>query len=168
MDESKILEIMNKGYFGADPDEKEVLEHLPLILASVKVFVDIGASLGQYALHVNKHIRGGEIFAIEADPFRFAALKDNCREWVSLSDNKLHPIHAALSDSNGEAHFYTTNSPVSGGLFIHDVSHVSEERRKAIKWEEIIVKSLKLDTLVGDVGVDLIKIDVEGGGITGA
>jgi len=103
MDKTQIYEILNQVYFSEESHEKEVLEHLPEILRSVKIFVDIGASLGQYSFHANKHIRGGHIFAIEADSIRFDELKNNCRKWESLSNNKLQALHAAICDKDGKA-----------------------------------------------------------------
>lgn len=160
---SGVLESLNREYFGTNFHEKNIIKNLPSILSSVNVFVDIGASLGQYTFYINKHIRGGKIFAVEADPFRFATLKDNCNKWESFSNNKLYPIHAAISDLDGNVPFYITNSSVSGGLFIHSIPYESGEEKKTIKWEEIIVRSLKLDTLIKNTNADLIKIDVEGG-----
>jgi len=101
MKRNQILKILNKKYFSEDHNEKLILNQLPEILHSTKFFVDIGASLGQYTYHANKHIKRGYIYAIEADPLRFDELKKNCILWESFSDNKIQAIHAAISDKDG-------------------------------------------------------------------
>ncbi|MBA7626836.1 hypothetical protein ES703_34294 [subsurface metagenome] len=64
-------------------------------------------------------------------------------------------LHAAISDLDGKTQFYTTNSPLSGGLFKHK-STTSHE------WQEVSVDCFRLDSLLRDIQPDLIKIDVEG------
>ena len=158
MDKQEIYRILNEAYFSEECHEKDVLDHLPALLGGVKVFVDVGASLGQYTFFANKHIQGGQIFAIGADPVRFEELKENCRKWESesASNNKLTALHAAASDLDGKTMFFVTNSNVSGGLFKHNAA-------QAVDWHEIIESCYRLDTLFGDRGPDLVKIDVEGG-----
>jgi len=156
MDKSEIYRILNDAYFPETCDEKEVLEYLPTVLHNCQVFVDVGASLGQYTFFANKYLRGGEIFAIEADPIRFEELKRNCEKWESSSGNALTAIHAAVSDNDGQTTFYTTRSNVSGGLFKHDIAH------QAVEWSECIVDCITLDTLFKDSSPDFVKIDVEG------
>ena len=153
---SEVIERLSEAYFSEECHEKEVLDNLPKLLIGVKVFIDIGASLGQYTFHANKHIKGGRIFAIEADPFRFEELEKNCNNWESASTNKIIPIHAAVSDTDGKTSFFVTKSDVSGGLFIRDVSH------KSVEWHEEFVDCFKLDTFFNEQLPDFIKIDVEG------
>lgn len=162
MDKKEIYEILNKAYFSDNPDEKEVLDNLPKVLRSVKTFVDIGASLGQYAFYANKYIQSGHIIAIEPDPIRFLELERNCHDWESLSSNKVEALHAAMADKDGKISFYSTSSNVSGGLFRHDIAHLPEEYRQAVRWQEITVDCFKLDTLFPDSSPDFVKIDVEG------
>lgn len=90
---------------------------MPSILEGVKIFVDIGASLGQYAFFVNKYIQKGQIFSIEPDPIRFEELERNCRKWKSLNNNKVIALKASVLDKDGEVIFFTTNSSTSGELF---------------------------------------------------
>lgn len=152
----QIIEELNRAYFTPDCHEKEVLDHLPELLADVKVFVDIGASLGQYTFHANKHMKEGTIYAFEADPIRFEELEKNCRKWEALSTNRLIPVHAAVSDKNGTIDFFITNSNLSGGLFTRD------NPGKSVDWEKICVKSIQLDSFFDDQAPGLVKIDVEG------
>jgi FkbM family methyltransferase len=156
MDKNELYRILNKAYFSDARHEREVLDHLPVLLEGVKVFVDIGASLGQYTFFASQHLQGAQIIAIEADPIRFEELRNNCQKWGVSSTNKLTTLHAAVCDNDGEITFYTTSSNVSGGLFAHDV------RPQAVDWEGIVVDSFKLDTLFRDRSPDLVKLDVEG------
>lgn len=166
MEKEQIFQILNKAYFSEEMHEKSVIEHLPELLASARLFVDIGASLGQYTYFANKVMLGGEIIAIEADPIRFEQLNHNCQKWESELDsrNRLTPVQAAASNQSGTTPFYTTHSNVSGGLFPHKLR--GEGRNPAgelIRWDEITVKSITLDTFLGGKIPDVIKMDVEGG-----
>lgn len=166
MKKEQIIQGLNKAYFSEEMDEKSIIEHLPELLASAKLFVDIGASLGQYTYFANKVMLGGEIIAIEADPIRFEQLKRNCEKWEveSGSRNRLTAVQAAASNQSGTINFYTTHSSVSGGLFPHEVR--DEGRNVAgnlVQYDEITVNSITLDTFLGRRIPDVVKIDVEGG-----
>ena len=102
MEKEQIFQGLSKAYFSEEMHEKSIIEHLPKLLASVKLFIDIGASLGQYTYFANKVMLGGEIIAIEADPIRFEQLKHNCQKWESESGgrNKLTPVQAAASNQS--------------------------------------------------------------------
>lgn len=156
MDKQEVYEILNRAYFSEERHEKQVLDSLPKILNGVKIFVDIGASLGQYTFFVNQTMQNGHIIAVEADPIRFEELKNNCLKWATLSTNKLSVYHAAICDNDGKVGFFTTYSNISGGLFTHNI------RPQAVEWQEILVDSFKLDTLLEDCAPDLVKVDVEG------
>lgn len=165
MEKSQIYEILNEDYFSEEKHEKEVIDNLHVLLSDVDIFVDVGASLGQYVFFANEKMReGGRIIAIEADPIRFEELERNCRKWESLSNNKLTAINGAICDRDGKIKFYTTKTNISGGLFKHEISQsvLDNCRFDIVNWNEIIVNSFKLDTLLCDCIPDLIKVDVEG------
>lgn len=166
MKQKDTLKILTEAYFSDNPHEIEVLETLQEIIGSIRVFVDIGASLGQYSRKISQIINNGFIIAIEPDPIRFGELEKNCKEWQIGSTNKIEALHSVISDVDGEINFYSTGSNVSGGLFSRDLNYLPEEFREGIKWKEIQVKTYRLDTLFKSVfkelKPDLIKIDVEG------
>lgn len=162
MKREEIYEALDRAYFSAEPHEKDLIDRLPRIMQSARVFVDVGASLGQYAFHANRHIHHGLIIAVEADPLRFDRLRTNCAGWASLSNNEIRTVHAAASDVDGRVQFHVTNSEASGGLFRHDTSSLPAAARERIRWQAVDVDCVRLDTLLGDIKPDFIKIDVEG------
>ena len=157
MDKSEIFAILNRAYFSAEHHEKETLAHLPKLLSGAGVFIDVGASLGQYTMFANRILRGGRIVAVEADPLRHEELARNCTRWSSESGNEISAVFAAASDAEGDTAFFVTHSNVSGGLFPHPIAH------QKVSWDEIKVPSRTLDTLCEGLSPDLVKIDVEGG-----
>lgn len=50
MEKEQAYQELNKAYFSEEMHEKSVIERLPELLASAKLFIDIGASLGQYTV----------------------------------------------------------------------------------------------------------------------
>jgi FkbM family methyltransferase len=123
----------------------------------VKTFVDVGASLGQYTLLASRCIKGGTIYAIEADPVRFEELERNCVRWAGESGNEIVPLHAAAADREGPVTFYVTDSPVSGGLSRR------EQAGAGPSWREVTVQAATLDGLMAGRSPDFVKMDVEGG-----
>jgi FkbM family methyltransferase len=163
-DKDQIYAALNRAYFSAEMHEKEVIENLPILLRGTRLFVDIGASLGQYTFFASQHMQGGRIVAIEPDPLRFEQLQRNCQEWSSASGNVVTALHGAVSDKDGQITFYATNSSVSGGLFKRELGHSVSAKSgvEDIEWHETEVQCHTLDTLFPNQSPDLIKIDVEG------
>lgn len=159
-----IYAALNRAYFSDEMHEEEVIHNLPVLLRGTRLFVDIGASLGQYTFFASQHMQGGHIVAIEPDPLRFEQLERNCQEWSTASGNQVTALHCAVSDTEGQIPFYATNTSLSGGLFKHEVS---ESMLKAsglddLQWHDTIVDCHTLDGLFPGHGPDLVKIDVEG------
>jgi len=156
MELNEIYDGLNKAYFSENCHEREVILHLPRLIKKSKIFVDIGASLGQYTKLANECMRGGIIYAIEPDPIRFKELERNCKKWERTSNNELIPLENVVSDRNGEISFFTTNSGVSGGLFQRRISD------KKVEWSRVRCESVTLDALFEVDTPDFVKIDVEG------
>ena len=162
MDPEQIYARLNEVYFAPDGgDERQLIRVLAPILRRARFFVDVGASLGQYTWHASQLMSQGRIIAVEADPVRFERLAKNCEQWRRPSVS-IESVHAAVTDYNGAVSFNVTNSPVSGGLFRHDLSHLTPEQRRDVVWNDITVPARTLDVLCGGEIPDLIKIDVEG------
>jgi FkbM family methyltransferase len=164
MHEQKIIDILKKAYFSDNPDEKNVVENLSRILSPNDFFIDAGASLGQYTLKSAKILTGsqGRVAAFEPDPIRHQRLQANCRDWSGKFNIRIDCEGSALSNQDGTIIFHSTNSNVSGGLFKHDLDHLSHEHLSNVEWSEIEVPSITLDSFVGKHLPSLVKMDVEG------
>jgi FkbM family methyltransferase len=162
VDKEKIYKILNEAYFSENMDERLVISHLPKLLKFASIFVDIGASLGQYTYYANKIIEDGQITAIEADPIRYEKLKSNSLSWMGESTNDINCIRAAVTDEDGKIMFFSTQSNISGGLFKHDIANSNSFKNGEIKWIDIEINAVTLDNLFPDSIPDLVKMDVEG------
>ena len=161
METTEIYKTLEAQYFGPNMDERDEIELLPSLLRGSTTFVDVGASLGQYAHFAGKLIKGGRIVAVEADPLRYARLKELAAEWENASDgNRYEVIHAAAADQPGRMDFYVTDQALSGALWRH---HVPDEKlRNSLNWSKIEVDVVTLDQLFPNEDPGVIKIDVEG------
>ena len=157
MDKSEILAILNRAYFSEEQHEKETLDRLPQLLEGARLFVDVGASLGQYTRAASRILRGGRILAVEADPLRHEELARNCATWGAETGTRIDAVFAAAADADGDMVFYLIYSNVSGGLFPHPIAH------QKVAWDEIRVPARCLDSLCEGLEPDIVKIDVEGG-----
>lgn len=141
-------------YFGVAAKEREEIEKLPALLEGCRLFIDAGASLGQYTFHANRIMEGGRIIAIEADPDRFRELAGNCERWASEGTNTIVPVHAAVGDRRDPVRFYVTGTQISGGFF--PVPERSDEYRP------VEVPQVMLDDFHEPGVPTFVKIDVEG------
>ena len=162
MEQEQIYKTLEQTYFFQNSDNKKVTDTISRLFHPEMVLVDIGANIGQYTFQAEQNMNRCSIYAIEPDPIRFTKLKENCQKWEHLSNNTIYPLQIAISDQDSNVSFYITNSPVSGSFFKHDISHLSNELKNAVIWEEITVASYKLDTLFQKVDPDLVKIDAGG------
>jgi FkbM family methyltransferase len=156
----ELYRVLSDHYFGPNQDEAREVEALPGLLRGAQVFVDVGASLGQYTCCAQETLHDAQIFAIEADPVRFERLAELCADWArSPRNNRIVPMHRAVADTNGAVTFFVTDADRSGGLFPYDSD---PESRYA--WREVTVPAATLDSLFhGDLIPDLVKMDIEGG-----
>lgn len=139
-------------YFGEQQHEQAEIETLPLLLQGIEVFIDVGASLGQYTYYANRILSDARIVAVEADPDRYAELEANCAKW-DTGKNEIVPVHAAVTDSRGTGVFYNTGGRISGGLF-----PVAE---RPAEYKPVEVPLITLNDL-HQQGRTFVKIDVEG------
>lgn len=160
MKEEELVEAMERQYFGDEMHEQEEIALLPSLLDGVQVFVDVGASLGQYAYFAGQSLKEATIICVEADPVRHKRLKELARTWQEEGTNTYKVVHAAAADVSGEKPFYVTGECISGGLFKHYVP--DDNVARSLKWEKIKVPVVTLDELCADTSPDMVKIDVEG------
>ncbi|MBX9609326.1 MAG: FkbM family methyltransferase [Gammaproteobacteria bacterium] len=155
MEKQEVYATLNRAYFGEDCHERELLENLPRLLVDAEFVVDVGASLGQYTRAASRAMRRGRVLAIEADGLRHEELARNATRWAAESGLVIDALHAAVSETPGEATFYTTHSNVSGGLFPRDGD-------TALAWQTVRVPAVTLDQVCGERVPDFVKADVEG------
>jgi len=156
MDKQQVYATLNAAYFSEDCHERQLLDNLQRFLSGAKLFVDVGASLGQYTLTASRAMHGGRIIAVEADPIRHEELARNAARWSAESGRAIETLFAAVGEAPGEATFYTTHSNVSGGLFPRPEAGDDDA------WQEIKVPSVTLDDICGDEVPDFVKADIEG------
>jgi FkbM family methyltransferase len=114
--------------------------------------IDIGAHKGDILRQILKYSPGGKHFAFEPLPHLYEELQKNFGKRCSV-----YPY--ALADVNGDTNFnYVISNPAYSGI----------RKRKYDRPHEddtiLTVQQRKLDDIIpGNVSVQLIKIDVEGG-----
>jgi FkbM family methyltransferase len=160
METEALYQVLEQQYFGTNMQERLEIDHLPQILHDVSLFVDVGASLGQYTFFANKSLKGARIVAIEADVFRYQHLTEAAANWEKLSSNQIQVIHAAATDKPGKVEFYSAPENASGGLF---VSHRGNSGFSgSSQWTKTEVDCVSLDSVFKDCQPDFVKMDVEG------
>jgi len=156
-----LREEIEGQYFGANSQEQGEMADLPSLLEGVQCFVDVGASLGQYAYHANRILEHARIVCFEADPARFTRLCELIEQWQSTSTNAIEAVHAAVADTVGPATFYMTDESLCGGLNRYwELQGV--QTRGPVTPRAVEVKSVTLDSMFPSTPPDLVKIDVEG------
>lgn len=146
-------------YFGRDALDSEEFSRMATLLEGVTRFIDVGASHGAYTYHANRILKNARIFAIEADPERFAILRANADRWGAETSNQIICINAAASDFDdrhisADVDFHTTGTQVSGGIFTVD--------ERSDNYTPIRVPIICVDDLLEPAARTFIKIDVEG------
>jgi FkbM family methyltransferase len=162
MDEKTIIKKLNEAYFSELPHERKVLRYLPKLLKETNLFLDVGASLGQFTKQASIYLKNSKIIAIEADPLRHRELKKNCETWSQKNNNNILAVHCAASDIKGTVTFQISNSSVSGGLFQHDLEQLVDSKKSEVCWTEVSVPAVTIDDIVNGELPGLIKMDIEG------
>jgi FkbM family methyltransferase len=114
------------------------------VLRPGDVFVDVGANIGALSLAASTIVGAqGRVFAIEAHPRTIGYLRGNVK--LNQAEN-ITVIHAAAGDREGAVRFTSRRSD--------EQNHVSGSG--------VEVPLGTLDSLLPDVPIRLLKIDVEG------
>ena len=159
MDEvSSIYSEMEERYFGSEMHEAGEIRRLPSVLDGVNVFVDVGASLGQYSYFAGKALTNATIYCIEADPGKAKHLEHLTEGWSAEQANTFVVVNKGCSDTNEELEFFLPKDRDTSGAFFPLDGSGSE----SATWDRISVPCVTLDELFADKQVDFIKVDVEG------
>ncbi|WP_375427137.1 FkbM family methyltransferase [uncultured Sphingomonas sp.] len=120
---------------------------LERLCRSGATFIDVGAHVGSVIDGVRRHSRPGKIIAFEAVPAKAEALRSK------FPDVEVHGC--AVGDADGLLPFFVdVKNPGYSSLF--------QDGTRGGQFQEISVPVRRLDDLIDDKDVDLIKIDVEG------
>jgi len=119
------------------------------------VFVDVGASVGNYSLAACRKLgRSGMVLALEPNPLVFEELL------ASTWGARITPLNLAASDRSGWA---TLRVPVSPNGSAEGPLGSLETRASADQVAHHRVRTVRLDDLIsGTQAVSVIKVDVEG------
>lgn len=112
--------------------------------------VDVGAHVGLYTLTAAKIVGSdGTVFSIEPEPRNFDLLLRNIK--LNKLDNVI-PFNVALADENARIQMYV--HPFRSEL--HSLAPLQGNSQR------LGISTTRLDDLITDSSVDLIKIDIEG------
>ena len=149
----------NKNLISLD----EPYEVMKRILKDYRVtgIIDAGASDGRISKRLLRKFPEAHVYAFEPNPLYTETLKQYAKD-----NPRFHPQFLALSDHEGAAELYVTESPGSTSLF------TPAERLKEINPQGASVKSLEQVDLVtidkwaqrnGDPAIQLMKFDIQAG-----
>ncbi len=141
----------------------EPFEVMPRLLKGHQVtgIIDAGASNGRISRRLLRKFPQAQAYAFEPNPLYAEALRQYAQE-----DPRFHPQPLALSDSEGDASLHITESPGNTSLL------TPGRRLKEITPEGASVKSKEKVELVtiddwaqrnGDLSIELMKFDIQGG-----
>jgi len=129
-------------------DTQDLLE-LEQLLKPGDVFVDVGANVGLWTIHAASATgRAGRVIAVEPNPVAYGRLLKNIR--LNDFDQLVRLVAASVGRDRGRSPFYC------------NVRHNCSSSIPTAGSPAITVDTLPLDSIVGDVHVAGIKIDVEG------
>ena len=117
--------------------------------APARAILDCGANVGFASHYFAERHPEAQIVAVEADPTTFERLASNV-----AGHDRITPVHAALSDADGTATFYSAATSMSSSLTRRDAGQ-----------QEVSVPAITLSTLLRETGidrVDVLKLDIEG------
>jgi FkbM family methyltransferase len=132
-----------------------------LVENEVELVLDIGANRGQFAITLFEAGFTGRIVSFEPVPAAHLVLSENARAFGPRWS--VAPA-MALSDTEGSASFRLTSAETTSSLL--ELSE-SDSLAGDSSVEKIEVPTRRLDSLIGDLGLDqqswFLKIDVQGG-----
>ncbi|MBA7498664.1 hypothetical protein ES704_01401 [subsurface metagenome] len=113
--------------------------------------IDVGANIGYFSLLASKLVGdSGKVWAIEPEPNNFKHLIENVR--LNNMENII-PVDKAASDVGGKTSLFVSKEESGEHSLVGGRLHTKDT---------IEVETLKLDDLIDNHKVDLIKTDTEG------
>jgi FkbM family methyltransferase len=124
-------------------NEPETFKFIMKQIKNCKVFVDVGANIGGYAIRAAKYCK---VYAFEPLPRNYKILKIN----EKLNNVKINSYNLAIGNKNGKVKLYYTPRK-------WDEPSIKQEQNYFVE-----VEMKPLDEIINEESIDLIKIDVEG------
>ncbi len=159
-DKKYELRNLNHSYFsfqlyceGSESSEPETILHLKELLNDRKIFLDIGANIGQYALYATSVSPTTEVHCFEPNQKVFDLLKQNIDK--NKLNKKIHVHQLALGDQKGTAVLNIPDSLMSSSLRAGWRSAKQTSLVEVNTLDEFCVENNIKES-------SLIKIDVEG------
>jgi len=132
-----------------EPHETQVIAR---ILKPGDSFADVGANIGYFALLAAKIVGPeGHVYAFEANPETYKLLQDNIAR-NGAANVTAH--HLAIGEDAGHAVIHRHEAGNAG----RDVAMVAQDGETGDQ-----VRMERLDSVLGDASIKLIKLDIEGG-----
>lgn len=114
-----------------------------------RVFIDVGAHIGSVTAGVSFYSKPGKIIAVEAMPSKASHLK------LLFPDAVI--VETALGETAGQSKFYVNLKQTGFSSLVPGNAHAADQETS-----EINVEMSRLDDVINDEDVGVIKIDVEG------
>ena len=153
-DEAIGFTILTAGVF--DPCVTETMHRL---IDPDDLVVDVGANVGYLtSLAATRVGAGGHVLAFEPHPVVFELLSGNIARWNGAHVAEVQPHQLALSDHTGTAELN------AGPAFHVNMGLSSLEAAAEATAEDVLVpvEVKRLDEVVGEQHIGLMKVDVEG------
>jgi FkbM family methyltransferase len=154
----------NRGYwvshrsvlpFGIDY-QQDVVRLCNVMGATVKVFFDVGANIGQTSFAALTTFPAATIYAFEPDKTSFAKLRE------SVQNTRFQSFPLALSDKAGDARFFDYGALATCNSLVEDSQYATRAKHPST------VTTVECDTVdafcvrLGVSRIDVLKIDTEG------
>ncbi len=145
---------LHDEFFGENVREEAELDALARVLPDMRRCIDVGANIGQYAVHANRFMCDGEIVAVEANPALIPLLEESLTRAgeEEANGNRFRVLNRAAHRESGQ----TIDLHLGASPTTSSVAPIGDSN------ETVQVETLCLDDLFEPEGATLIKIDVEG------
>jgi FkbM family methyltransferase len=134
-----LLDYLHAGLY----NEPETFKFIMKSIKNSKVFIDVGANIGGYAIRAAKYCK---VYAIEPFPRNYKILKIN----EKLNNVKINSFNIAAGNKNEKVKLYYTPRK-------WDEPSIKQEQNYFVE-----VEMKPLDEIINEESIDLMKIDVEG------
>lgn len=133
--------------------EHDLLFHLYKIISKKKsTIIDIGANIGNHSIYFGKYLCN-KVIAIEPSQMHSNILRKNLS--ANLSEHQYEVMQIAVGNEEGYANLVFPSDINLGAAKIDTTSNNSN-----LKSEKVPIK--KLDNIINDINIFMLKIDVEG------